>query len=144
MLCTEVCKLLAPALSPPRCLPELQAGLPCTGISEQSSLHAAECWGHLRGQERSHPPFLQQQRPAEMETEIASADDDVLPKGGCSGFPFPRGGKFGPEQVELNCEEPDGRWGNKRLLQPRGKLEAAGSRRHGQGPAWAQPGNSLE
>lgn len=66
-----------------------------------------------------------------MEPEIASADDDALLKGGCSGFPFPassQGGKFGPAWVVLSFEGPDGRRGNERLLQPGGKLEAAGSR----------------
>lgn len=37
--------------------------------------------------------------------------------------------------MKLSCKEPEGRQGDKRLLQPKAKPEAAGSQRHGQGLA---------
>lgn len=103
---------------------------------EQGSWPAAQCWGHLEGQKRCH-----QQHPAEMEPEIAGAA--ALLKGGCSGLPFPdasSGGKFGPERVELNWEEPDGGQGTK-------KHGRGGSSRPGEaGPCWltaARSGSGL-
>lgn len=123
MLCTELCRLPALALSP-------VAPARAAGRAALYGHFGAECWGTSRARNT-----LAALPPAETEPEIASADYDALLKSDCSVSPFSNtspGGKFGPEQMKQSCKEPEGRQGDKRLLQPKAKPEAAGSQRHGQ------------